>query len=318
MSYNNYSSNPYGGGGNPYETNNPYQQQQQPGQQSYEMSNVNPYGQQQQPPVNGQQPAGGNEEMMAFFREIDEIKRSLVQYDDNVDRIETLHKRSLAEVGGEEQEQAERNLQGYVEETSNLSQQLRTRIKSLESRSQRDPTKKTQVDNVKKQFMNSIQRYQSKEAEYRQRYREAAERQFRIVRPDATDAEVKEAVDNADSSQVFSQALMNSNRRGQARSALTEVQNRHREIEKIEKTMTELAQLFHDMEILVAEQEAPIQHIDEQAETVQGDIEQGVSHTNRAITSARAARKKKWWCLGICVIVIIILALILGIYFGKK
>lgn len=278
------------------------------------MSNVNPYGGQPQGPAPGQ----GNDEMMAFFREIDEIKRSLVQYDDNVDRIETLHKRSLAEVGGEEQEQAERNLQGYVEETSSLSQQLRTRIKSLESRSQRDPTKKTQVDNVKKQFMNSIQRYQAKEAEYRQRYREAAERQFRIVRPDATDAEVKEAVDNADSSQVFSQALMQSNRRGQARSALTEVQNRHREIEKIEKTMTELAQLFHDMEILVAEQDAPIQHIDEQAETVQGDIEQGVSHTNRAIVSARAARKKKWWCLGIIVIILAVIAIALGVKLSDK
>ncbi|KAA8909922.1 hypothetical protein TRICI_004307 [Trichomonascus ciferrii] len=275
------------------------------------MSNVNAYGGQPQ----AQQ---GNEEMMAFFREIDEIKRCLVQYDDNVDRIETLHKRSLAEVGGEEQELAERNLQGYVEETSGLSQQLRTRIKSLESRSQQDPTKKTQVENVKKQFMNAIQRYQAKEAEYRQRYREAAERQFRIVRPDATDAEVKEAVDNVDSSQVFSQALMQSNRRGQARSALTEVQNRHREIEKIERTMAELAQLFHDMELLVAEQDVPIQKIDEQAESVQDDIEQGVSHTNRAISSARAARKKKWWCLGIIIIILAIAAIACGIKFGPN
>uniref|UniRef100_A0A060SY02 ARAD1A16654p n=1 Tax=Blastobotrys adeninivorans TaxID=409370 RepID=A0A060SY02_BLAAD len=315
MSYNNYGDKGYG---NPYGND-------------YEMSNVNPYasegGQynQYQQPVGGapygQQgagaPGGGSDDMMNFFREIDEIKRSLVQFDDNVDRIEALHKRSLAEVGSEEQ-QTDRNLQAYVEETSNLSNQLRTRIKSLESRSQRDATKKTQVDNVKKQFMSSIQRYQSKEAEYRQKYRDAAERQIRIVRPDASDAEVREAVENGESSQVFTQALMSSNRRGQARSALTEVQSRHREIEKIERTMMELNQLFHDMEILVAEQDTAVQHIDEQATQVQQDIEQGVGHTDRAVKSARAARRKKWYCLGIVVLIIIILALILGIYFGTK
>jgi syntaxin 1B/2/3 len=187
----------------------------------------------------------------------------------------------------------------------------------LESRSQRDATKKTQAENVKRQFMADIQKYQTTEANFRQRYREVAERQYRIVRPEATDAEVREAIDDAQGQQIFSQALLNSNRRGQARTALTEVQTRHREIQKIEQTMTELAQLFHDMEILVAEQEEPVRHIDEQATQVQGDIEQGVAHTGRAIISARAARKKKWWCLGICVIIAIILALVLGIHFGK-
>ena len=41
--------------------------------------------------------------------------------------------------------------------------------------------------------------------------------------------------------------LMNSNRYGEAKSAYREVQERHEDIKKIEKTLTELAQLFNDV-----------------------------------------------------------------------
>ncbi|ANB11891.1 Sso2p [Sugiyamaella lignohabitans] len=251
--------------------------------------------------------------MIAFFGELDDIKRNLVQYDDNVDRIEALHKRSLAEVGGEHEDYIQGQIESLTQDTQALADTLKARIKTLQAKSTRDSTKKTQAENVKRQFLSSIQKYQTTEARFRQKYREAAERQFRIVRPDATDAEVKEAIEDSAGVQIFSQALMNSNRRGQARTALTEVQTRHREIQKIEQTMAELAQLFRDMEVLVAEQEEPIRHIDEQAATVQTDIEQGVSHTQKAIFSARAARKKKWWCLGIVLIIVIILAVVLGV-----
>lgn len=40
---------------------------------------------------------------------------------------------------------------------------------------------------------------------------------------------------------------MNSNRYGQAQSAYREVQERHEDIRRIEKTLTELAQLFNDV-----------------------------------------------------------------------
>ena len=41
--------------------------------------------------------------------------------------------------------------------------------------------------------------------------------------------------------------LLSSNRMGEARSAYREVQERHQDIQRIEKTLTELAQLFNDV-----------------------------------------------------------------------
>lgn len=259
------------------------------------------------------QPYKGGNDMGAFFEEVDDIKKSLLQYDEAIDSIEALHKRSLNEISEEQDSYTQEQIASLSNESKAVSQSLKDRIKNLQKHSAGDSTKKTQAENLKRQFMSSIQRYQTVEASFRQKYREQAERQYRIVQPEATDAQVKAAIDDAQGEQIFSQALMTSNRRGEAQTALSEVQNRHREIQKIEQTMAELAQLFHDMEILVAEQEAPVQHIDNQTQAVQTDIEQGLGHTNKAVIKARALRKKKWWC---ALIVFVVIALAVGLGVG--
>lgn len=69
------------------------------------------------------------------------------------------------------------------------------------------------------------------------------------MKPDATPEEVKAVVNDDAGGQIFSQALLNSNRYGEAKSAYREVQERHEDIKKIEKTLTELAQLFNDVSL---------------------------------------------------------------------
>lgn len=93
---------------------------------------------------------------------------------------------------------------------------------------------------------------------------------------------------------------MNQNRRGEARSALREVQSRHTEIQKIEKTIIELAQLFEDMNQLVEEQEEVVVDIERRGEEVEENVQKGTEELKTAVDTARATRRKKWWCLLIC------------------
>ena len=280
-----------------YDKNSPY------GQNQYEMSEV--------------QSSQAPNDMVAFFGEVEDIKRNLVQYDDNIERIEGLHKRSLAETDAESDEFTQKQIDSLAGETRQLAETLKHRIKTLESKSMRNPTKKTQAEDLKRQFMKLIQKYSATEATFRNRYHDAAARQYRIVRPEATEAEVSQAIDSGET-QVFQQALLQSDRRGHARTALNEVQARHREIQQIERTMAELAQLFHDMEVLVAEQDEQVTTIDQQAGAAQHDIEAGVAHQNQAIIKAKKWRRKKWWCFAIVVIIVCILAIVLGSYFGTR
>ena len=91
---------------------------------------------------------------------------------------------------------------------------------------------------------------------------------------------------------------------------------RHNDIQKIEKTLLELNQLFQDLAEQVAIQEPMVQSAEQQTENVVKDTEGANAHLGKGISSARRARKLKWiLCIIIC-IVILAVALGLGIYFG--
>lgn len=100
--------------------------------------------------------------------------------------------------------------------------------------------------------MDLIQEYRLVEQKSRDRYRARMERQYKIVKPDATEAEIKQAIETDQGTQVFANALTQSTRYADARNAYREVQERHEDIKRIAQTMTELQELFNDMAMLVS------------------------------------------------------------------
>ncbi|KAF2484012.1 t-SNARE [Neohortaea acidophila] len=156
-----------------------------------------------------------------------------------------------------------------------------------------------QVVTLDRFIRGKISAFQTSEHDFGVEVRKQQERQYRIVNPNATEAEVREATADGGDTQVFQQALLNSNRRGQAQSTLRNVQQRHDAIQQIEKTVMELAQLFQDLDAIVVQQEPMVQNIEQKAEDTNQNMVAANTEMNGAVKSARAARKKKWICLGI-------------------
>ncbi|KAG9098024.1 Plasma membrane t-SNARE, secretory vesicle fusion [Ceratobasidium sp. UAMH 11750] len=299
--YQNMSDNSY---------TNPYAQQDTG---RYEMANVNNSTAQL---VGG---SGDGSDMSAFYTEISSIQDSIRSYNDTVQRIADLHNRSLNQTDEAAAQRNAQQLEQLVEDANGISRQLQRRIKDLMSKSLpgRDGQIRAQQTNlVNAKFVEAIQNYQVVERDYRAKSKQRVERQFKIAKPDATPEEIKAAVnDDAGNGQIFAQALMSSNRFGESRSAYREVQSRHEDLKKIEKTLTELAQLFNDMSVLVAQQDETIDQIEHSAMETSKDMEVGLKHTEAAVVSARGARKKRWICFGIIVVVLIIIAIVLAIHF---
>jgi len=194
---------------------------------------------------------------------------------------------------------------------------LADRVKRIKSRPEsQDARNKPQVDALDRRIRKAIQSYQLVETQFRKDVQEQQRRQFLIVRPDATEEEIQEATSEGADTQIFQQALMNSDRRGQAQSALSNVRQRHAAIQQIEKTMLELQQLFQDLDAIVTEQEPMVQNVEQRAMDTHEHLEQGNVQLDRGIQSARAARKKKWICLGICVAIILVIVIIILIWAG--
>lgn len=154
------------------------------------------------------------------------------------------------------------------------------------------------------------------EANYEKRYREQIARQYRIVNPDATDAEVHEASQADWGNEGVFQTALKSNRSATASTVLGSVRARHNDIQKIEKTMLELQRLMEDLATAVVLQEDAVVATENHTEAVKNDTEAGNVELDKGIKSARNARKLKWWCLIICVAIVVILGLVLGLYFG--
>lgn len=267
--------------------------------------------------------SAGEDDFVAFMNEIQDIHTQLDNYSNLVDLISNKQRNYIQELdlNDEDTEYSSKQIDALVLEALSLQSELKLRIKNVQTQAAqlRNPQKIDQAEAARNKFLEYIQRYRLTESNNREQTKAQLARQYQIINPNATAEEVEAAVeDGTPNQQIFQQALMQSNRRGEARTVLNEVQVRHRELLKLEKTMAELTQLFHDMEELVIEQDQPIQQIEEQVETAQHDIEQGVGHTQKAVFSAKAMRKKKWWCFLILLIVVIVLALVLGIHFGTK
>ncbi|AGO13024.1 AaceriAFL139Wp [[Ashbya] aceris (nom. inval.)] len=287
---------------NPYDSGNPYAD-------AYEMQGYRNAGN-----AAGSGPSGGGgDDFVAFMNGIGQINNELDRYSQLIGQIDVYQKRLLTEVNEEQEIMLRKQLDVFASQASDLQYQLKDDIKRAQQQAVGDMSKEAQAENSRQRFLKLIQDYRITEANYRENNKEQAKRQYRIIQPEATDDEVEAAISDVGGQQIFSQALLSANRRGEAKTALAEVQARHQELLKLEKTMAELTQLFNDMEHLVIEQQEQVEFIDKQVEEAQQDVEQGVGHTNKAVKSARRARKNKIRCILILILVLIIVAIAVAV-----
>ncbi|KAJ3551993.1 hypothetical protein NM688_g4389 [Phlebia brevispora] len=272
--------------------------------------------------TNGGMAANGVDAMSAFYSEIASIQDSISTYNSNVTRISELHSRTLNSTDEAANRQTAALLDDLVAQTRELGNNIKQRIQALESQpaqpGQDMRIRKNRTDFARSKFVEALQNYQSVERDYRQRYKQRVERQFRIVKPDATPDEVNAVVNDTSGGgdQIFAQALSASTRYGESRAAYREVQDRHADIQRIEQTLEELAALFNDVSVLINQQDETINNIETVAQRVEDDTAGGLEETEKAVKHARAARRKRWICFFLFLIILAIIGIVVGVAVG--
>ncbi|CAH0054498.1 unnamed protein product [Clonostachys rhizophaga] len=250
----------------------------------------------------------------AILNECKDIDRGIEQVESNLDQLRVLQQRTLDDADNSASSTANQQLDSLSTETMALYRSLTERVRQVKSKPDaQSPKNKPQVSRVDRRLKAAIQQYQSVESQFRKRTQDQMARQYRIVRPDATEEQIRQVVEDPNGAQVFSQALMQSDRQGRARAALSAVQDRHRALQKIEQQMVELSQLFQDMDTLVVQQEEMVTDIEHKAEDVVESLEHGNKEIGVAVETARATRRKKFWCALICLAILVVIAIIIVI-----
>ncbi|OLN86782.1 Protein transport protein SSO2 [Colletotrichum chlorophyti] len=254
----------------------------------------------------------------AILNECRSIDQGIDQIESNLNQLRMLQERTLTDADSSANSATVRQLDALSSETMTMYRSLTDRVRQVKSTPEgQTPKNSPQVGRVDRRLKGAIQQYQQVESAFRKRTQEQMARQYRIVRPDADESEVRAAVEDAGAgAQIFQTAVMQSGRQAQANAVLNAVQDRQAALQKIEQQMVELAQLFQDMDVLVVQQEAAVTQIEQKGEEVVENLDKGNQEIGVAVNTARKTRKKKWWCLGICVLIVIIIAVIVAIYFA--
>lgn len=88
-----------------------------------------------------------------------------------------------------------------------------------------------------KKFLEAVGDYQEVQMKYKTKFRDRIERQLRIVKPNATAEEIERLVESGGETELFAQQILAGPQLAEARKALNDIQDRHQDIIKIEKSI---------------------------------------------------------------------------------
>jgi len=112
-------------------------------------------------------------------------------------------------------------------------------------------------------------------------------------------------------SETFLQKAIQEQGRGQVLETIKEIQERHDAVKDIEKNLIELHQIFMDMATLVETQGEQLNDIEQQVNKATSFVARGTTQLKIAKDHQRSTRK--WVCIGMTLIIVLILIVLLPI-----
>jgi syntaxin 1B/2/3 len=91
------------------------------------------------------------------------------------------------------------------------------------------------------------------------------------------------------------------------------VRARHNDMVKIERSIAELLDLLNILEQQIVQQEQVVGNVVNKAENTTVHLDAANQQIEKGVKIALSTRRKKWWCFGICVLIVIVIALGVGL-----
>ncbi|KAL2169134.1 hypothetical protein VTG60DRAFT_6461 [Thermothelomyces hinnuleus] len=309
MSYGGY--NPYSGNGggrqygsDPFDDRNAVQY----GAGTHEMSSLGP----RNSPQVAQQGYGspGTAKKILVLDECYDIQNGIRDVENKLGSLSTLQKRALDDTDMSSDSGTKRELDRLTQSIMDQYRRLTDRLRAVKS----DPESKryqNQVDKTERELRGAIQKFQELEAASRREMEAQMQRQARIAFPDATDAEISQMVNSE--TQIFQQAVLGS-RGERANRVLGLHKERKQQMEQIERQLEELLDLMSRVQEMLVQDEVKIQGIETATAEAATKLEESNVHLETAVASSRGARRKKFICLGICVLIVVIIVVAVVAY----
>ncbi|XP_068855131.1 syntaxin-4-like isoform X2 [Aphelocoma coerulescens] len=208
----------------------------------------------------------------------------------------------------------QRDLQQLRDEIQELTREIRGGLRGLEpaKEDEENPNsigarlRRTQHGVLAQQFWGVTGRLQAAQARYRQRSLDRIRRQLHIAgSPPLSEEELEQMLESGHS-EVFVSNVLGAARA--ARAALDEVGERHRDLQRLERGLRELGELFQLLGGTVEAQGEVIDRIERHVQDSGAHLGKGRGHLSQARRRQQGARKKRLAfaaCVSVAIIVLV-------------
>lgn len=264
--------------------------------------------------------ANEEKENETFFKKVQEIREGLETLKRKVSELENKQKTVLGVALPEDSMKKE--LQSLREDIKGMASQIQKKLKSLEPKKVEVEEKyipvnvrmrRTQHGVLSREFLELMGRCNTIQAQYRDRNVERIKRQLKITGNNVSDDELETMLESGQTD-VFTQNILNDAKA--TRQALNEIESRHDEIIKLERSIKELHDMFQYLAMEVEAQGEMVDRIESNIKMSHDYVEKAVADTEAAVKTSKKVRKKKIYIAVCLAVLLVIIAIILALTFS--
>ena len=230
-------------------------------------------------------------------------------------RLAQLHQKLLGSTGRDD-DPDQREWTSLDAEIMSTYKYLEDRVKKLvKTPGAGSDMNKSQVTRTRDTLKKSLQQFQEIHRVQNKENQDQLRRNLKNANQNLTPQEIEDIVESGQT-QVYAMQVSNivffggsiqtkiyqiqqSSRAGQARTVLSNVNSRSENIQKIARDIEELYRMQLEINEMVIRDEENLAAIVDRTNQVEQDTRTGNEQLTNAVDKARAARRKKWICLGI-------------------
>jgi len=262
----------------------------------------------------------GEEFMEGFFKRIKSIRDSIAKVEDLIEKYEHKNADLLVAVSKAQQKEINESITTISDEISTVSNRIRRDLKTMDDENKREEQmskmtslsadmriRKSQQATLARKFVQVMSHFSELQAANKQKQRDQLKRQCKIVDPNITD----EAIDNI--AENGAENIFSGKRLAEAEAALSDIQDRHNEILKLEKSLTELHEMFLDLSIMIESQGEMIDRVEFSVDKAANYVQVARQNLSAAKKSQSGARKKQILIVICCLCIAgVIVAAVIG------
>ncbi|XP_026812120.1 syntaxin-like [Rhopalosiphum maidis] len=267
--------------------------------------------------------------MEHFFDQIEQCRLKIRQIKEHVVLMRTLHGKLL--LLPRQDENMKRDIDIKTENVKKMGKQVSTTLKGLEKQINQEEDefsgdneqvsaalriRKTQHATTIHMLVEALAEFNAEQIVYKEKCEERMQKVVCIAKAEISNDQFDELVSQGNYSAVFNGNIIAETL--EARRTLQEVQDRHLELMKLEKSIQELRDMFVEMAMLVEKQGDIINSIEQHVLRAGEAAENAKIETKKAVIYTSKARVKKIVFMMICICVVLcMVAWLYSSFFGN-